>query len=132
MVINYNITSHCFFERFVCNNQSNAIWRLCSTHHCIILLFGLGLVEDNFLLIVDTNNGTIHQLDLSDESVWQLPLSKMNYPVAVQFNPTDRKVYWTELRENIIRSAYLNGTDEKTISTLHRGNVFSNVVIYDI
>ncbi|KAK2161572.1 hypothetical protein NP493_1573g00011 [Ridgeia piscesae] len=133
MVINYNVTSNCSFLQVlwaIINRQTaNAIWRLYGKHHCISLLLGLGLVEDNFLLVVDTNNGTIHQLDLSDESIWQLPLSEMNYPVAVQFNPTDRKVYWTELRENIIKSSYLNGTDEKTISTLHRGSFLVGLAI---
>ena len=89
-----------------------------------MVCFLLGLVEDNFLLVVDTNNKSIHQIDLAGGSIWKIPLAEeMNYPVGVAFNPTDTKLYWTDLRGDVIKRSNLNGTDEETITSLHIGDV---------
>ena len=87
------------------------------------MLLAVGLVEDNFVLVVDTNNKVIRQIDLSDETVWTIPSLEMNYPVGIDFNPTDRKVYWTDLRGDVIKRANLNGTPEEIVSSLHSGEV---------
>ena len=88
----------------------------------------LGLVNDNFVLVVDTNNKAIRQIDLTNESVWTIPLPEMNYPVAIDFNPTDRKVYWTDLRGDVIKKANLDGTSEEIVSSLHSGDVDGRLV----
>ena len=87
------------------------------------MLLPVGLVEDNFVLVVDTNNKAIRQIDLSTESVWTIPSLEMNYPVGIDFNPTDRKVYWTDLRGDAIKRVNLNGTSEEIVSSLHSGEM---------
>ena len=87
------------------------------------MLLAVGLVEDNFVLVVDTNNKAIRQIDLSNESVWTIPLPEMNYPVGIDFNPTDKKVYWTDLRGDVIKRSNLDGTSEEIVKSLHSGDV---------
>ena len=75
------------------------------------------------MLVVDTNNKAIRQIDLSNESVWTIPLPEMNYPVGIDFNPTDKKVYWTDLRGDVIKRSNLDGTSEEIVTSLHSGEM---------
>ncbi|KAK2161567.1 hypothetical protein NP493_1573g00015, partial [Ridgeia piscesae] len=89
----------------------------------------VSLVEDNFVLVVDTNNKAIRQIDLSNESVWTIPLPEMNYPVGIDFNPTDKKVYWTDLRGDVIKRSNLDGTSEEIVTSLHSGSYLFGLAI---
>lgn len=94
-----------------------------------MFFFLLGLVEDNFLVVVNTKDKSIYQIDLSEGSTWKIPLTEMNYPVSVAYNPVDMRVYWTDVRDDIAKRSYLNGTKEEVIALLHGGDVDFHVVL---
>jgi len=88
-----------------------------------MFVFLQGLVEDNFLVVVDTDDKSLYQIDLSDGTSWKLPLTEMVYPVGVAYNPVDARVYWTDVRADNIKRTYLNGTEEEVVAILSSGNI---------
>ena len=88
-----------------------------------MFVFLQGLVEDNFLVVVDTDDKSLYQIDLSDGSSWKLPLTEMVYPVAVAYNPVDARVYWTDVNANVMKRTYLNGTEEEVVAILSSGDI---------
>ncbi|KAL8624654.1 hypothetical protein ACOMHN_045189 [Nucella lapillus] len=59
-----------------------------------------------------------------------LPIPGLYNPVALEFDPRQRRVYWSDQGIGEIRSAFLNGTDWKTEYT-HTGDDFSAVLALD-
>ncbi|KAK2161571.1 hypothetical protein NP493_1573g00022 [Ridgeia piscesae] len=53
----------------------------------------------------------------------------MNYPVGIDFNPTDKKVYWTDLRGDVIKRSNLDGTSEEIVKSLHSGSYLFGLAI---
>ena len=81
------------------------------------------MVEDNFLIVVNSDDKSLYQIDLSDGSSWKLPLTEMVYPVAVAYNPVDARVYWTDVSADHIKRSFLNGTEEEVVAILSSGDV---------
>ena len=71
------------------------------------------MVEDNFLLIADYYNG-IFQLDLETESVHRLEIDTY-YALAVDYDHTTGRVYWSDIYTNTINSALLDGSDSEVV-----------------
>ena len=88
-----------------------------------MFVFLQGLVEDNFLVVVNTDDKSLYQIDLSDGTSWKLPLTEMVYPVGVAYNPVDARVYWTDVRADNIKRTYLNGTEEEVVAILSSGDI---------
>ena len=104
----------------------------CAVFAPTMFFFLLGLVEDNFLVVADTDDKSLYQIDLSDGSSWKIPVTEMNYPVAVAYNHVDTRVYWIDVRDEIVKRSFLNGTGEEIISVLHTGDVvvlFSSYIV---
>jgi len=79
------------------------------------------LAQDNFLLIADSRENGIFQIDLAARSAWKIPLSLQNNPIAVTYDPLDSKIYWTDVQDKFIKRANLNGTAEEVVNSLHPG-----------
>ena len=78
-------------------------------------------MSDNFLLVSDPFRQTLHQLNVADESVWQMNLTRKKI-IYVSYDPIEMKVYWSENRG--IQRANLNGTGEENITPRKRGNSY--------
>ena len=50
-----------------------------------------------------------------------VPLSNHDNPIAIDYDPVDARIYWTDVGTKRIRSATLAGTDEKTVRQLSSG-----------
>ena len=70
-------------------------------------------------------DGIIIATDLINASLWtgpadtleltRIPLDDVLVPVAVDYDPVEQKVYWTDVRRRTISRAYLNGTDQEVV-----------------
>ena len=80
------------------------------------------VVHDNFLLFVDGPQGKLFQMALNGTTVLELPVSsKPQNPVAVDFDPLTRTVYWTDIESRTVRRAALNGSNQETFLQLQPG-----------
>ena len=90
----------------------------------IVVLLVPGMVQDNFLLITDSKEGGLFQVDISAETAWKIPVSHQSNPITVAFDPTDSKIYWTDVEAKVIKRCNLNGTDEELVKSLHPSKLF--------
>lgn len=80
------------------------------------------VVYDNFLLFVDGPQGKLFQMALNGTTVLELPVSsKPQNPVAVDFDPLTRTVYWTDIESRTVRRATLNGSHQEIFLQLQPG-----------
>jgi len=80
------------------------------------------VVHDNFLLFVDGPQGKLFQMALNGTAVLELPASsKPQNPVAVDFDPVTKSVYWTDIESRTIRRAALNGSNKEIFLQLQSG-----------
>ena len=86
-------------------------------------------MHDNFLLVADSVNHGLFQIDLSGATVWRIPLSFLVYPVAVAYDPLDSKVYWTDGLEKRIKRSNLDGTVEEVVYPLDSGTCSVNIAV---
>ena len=47
-----------------------------------------------------------------------VPLASHANPIAVDYDPVQRKVYWTDVAEKVIKCALLNGSEETVVRQL--------------
>ncbi|XP_022091370.1 low-density lipoprotein receptor-related protein 4-like [Acanthaster planci] len=94
-------------------------WSLKSFFLVLITAFRCTQAGD-FALIADTDNGTIYagrmSQDLGDLS--PLPLRGLVRPVAVDYDPVEQMVYWSDVGSQPSRKisrAHLNGTNQTTV-----------------
>ncbi|XP_025078557.1 low-density lipoprotein receptor-related protein 8-like isoform X2 [Pomacea canaliculata] len=79
-----------------------------------------GIIPKSFLLIVDSG-AAMFRLDPDVFSYTRLPIQNLQSPVAIDYDPEEDRVYWTDIRAKEIRSAFLNGTNNQLIFSLHPG-----------
>ncbi|XP_041369837.1 deleted in malignant brain tumors 1 protein-like [Gigantopelta aegis] len=84
---------------------------------------------NNFLLFTDTRKKQIYRMDVSTFSYVQVPLTNHDNPIAIDYDPVDARIYWTDVGLRRIRSASLSGTDEKTVRQLSSGAVPDGIAI---
>ena len=54
-------------------------------------------------------------LDTPDHTDVVLPLRHIKHAIAVDFDPIDKKIYWTDDDVHVIRRAFLNGSQQENI-----------------
>ena len=76
------------------------------------------LSSDKFLLFAGSHSGKIYKIPLAVPgrpcSALEIE-SKIVYPIAVDYDPSERKVYWTDGRLKAIVRAFLNGSSVEVI-----------------
>ena len=90
------------------------------------------MVQDNFLIVTDSRLKAIFQIDLIAGSAWKIPLPRLNSPIAVVFDPVESKIYWTDVRDKVIKRSNLDGTQEQVVKTLHRRKYFTEMGLYQV
>ena len=91
-------------------------------------LFSVGAPPDNFLLFTDTRLSGIFRMDLTSNSYVQIPLSRNDNPISIDYDPVDGRIYWTDVGLKQIRSATIDGNSEKTVRILGSGKYLTFVV----
>lgn len=69
------------------------------------------------LLIVQRNELSMISLDSPDYTNFVLPLTGIKHAIAIDFDPIDEMLYWTDEQAHAIRRAYLNGTGQEDVLT---------------
>ncbi|KAK7483333.1 hypothetical protein BaRGS_00025393, partial [Batillaria attramentaria] len=75
-----------------------------------------GVVPQNFLLVADDFSGSLYRIDIKTGTNILIPL-RLHRPFAVDFDPLEERIYWTNAALGEIRSAYLNGSDQSVVWT---------------
>ena len=84
----------------------------------------VGFVQDNFLLIADSESHILLQVDLTRGTGWKIPGSYKKSPYAVAYDPRHSKVYWTDTLDKVIKKSNLNGTQEEVVRLLDTRRCF--------
>ena len=63
-------------------------------------------------------NGNIQTGLIETLEFEQIPLENISRPVAVDYDPIEGKVYWTDVVHKTINRAYVNGTGQEIIVQL--------------
>jgi len=71
------------------------------------------------LLVTDSNEHGVLQIDLSAGNVWKVPLSQQSNPIALAYDPLHSKIYWTDVQDKLIKRSNLDGTNEESVNSLH-------------
>ena len=79
------------------------------------------MVQDNFLLVTDSFSHGLFQVDLSTGSGLKIPLSQHTNPIAIAYDPMYSKIYWTDVKDKVIKRSNLDGTVEEVVKSLHKG-----------
>ncbi|KAJ8675255.1 hypothetical protein QAD02_011041 [Eretmocerus hayati] len=69
------------------------------------------------LLIVQRNEISMISLDSPDYTNFVLPLTGIKHAIAIDFDPIDEMLYWTDEQAHAIRRAYLNGSGQHDVVT---------------
>lgn len=76
------------------------------------------LVSNNFALVTDSYEKTIFQVDLSSDShnFTAIALEGLKNPIAVDYDPVDSKIYFTDVIAKRVVRANLDGTEMEDLA----------------
>ncbi|KAL4219354.1 scavenger receptor [Mactra antiquata] len=86
-------------------------------------------LPDNFVLFTDTTNSSIFRMDLRTQSYVQVPLSHSDNPFAIDYDPVEGRIYWTDVGLKQIRTASINGNMESTVRILPNNSVPDGIAV---
>ena len=88
------------------------------------------LLEDEFLLFVDTSTDTIYQVDKNGNNLFkiELPASvRLATPRGLHYDPLEKKIYIADNEARRIVRCNLNGTDAETLFYLPAGKMLNGI-----
>ncbi|XP_076455166.1 scavenger receptor cysteine-rich domain-containing protein DMBT1-like [Babylonia areolata] len=71
-----------------------------------------------FILFTDSQNQSIIRMDLNSFSFITIPIRGHQNPVAIDYDPVDQRIFWTDVAAKEIRSASLDGSNNATVRKL--------------
>ena len=69
------------------------------------------LLKDNFFLLADDYRFQLYQADVTLTSIKAIKTPPTDRPIALDYDFREDRVYWSDFRENILKRAFLNGSD---------------------
>eukprot|EP00057_Strongylocentrotus_purpuratus_P024971 XP_011679445.1 PREDICTED: low-density lipoprotein receptor-related protein 5-like [Strongylocentrotus purpuratus] len=82
---------------------------------CITVIIIIIIMTDSIVFVTDLDEGAIFMATTTNLTFTKLPLTGLQTPVAVDYDPVDGIVYWTDSSNRSINSARINGTNQKTV-----------------
>ncbi|XP_066267550.1 uncharacterized protein [Branchiostoma lanceolatum] len=82
--------------------------------------------EDGFILVADSGLQAIFQINLTTGSEVELPLGSMSAPFALNYDPANDDVYWTDATEKKIMRGSRNGDN---VEVLVEGNIVDGLAL---
>ena len=76
--------------------------------------------EDNVLIVTDWTHNKIYFVSLVSNDTRAFDIESGGTPNDVVYNPVEKTVIWVDTKDNMIHSAFLNGSNHKTI--INEGN----------
>lgn len=82
----------------------------------IFFLFVLGTVK-NVIMVADSFYDEIYlsTLDSSDTTIVPLPVQNLTYPIGVDFDPFNNRIYWTDYSLGTVKRSLIDGSNQETI-----------------
>nr|KAG5696830.1 hypothetical protein BaRGS_030954 [Batillaria attramentaria] len=87
-----------------------------------------GVLKDEFFLITSSSR-LIFRMDLETTSNIVIPGLNLLNPIAVDYDPVEGRMYWTDVAYKHIASAFLNGSDQKVIKNLGSAAVPDGIAV---
>lgn len=77
----------------------------------------------NFILSTDTTMQEIYRMDMETGSYSAIPNQNIFNPIAIDFDPQSRKVFYSDVKLAQIRTSNIDGTGMKVIQQLNYGKL---------
>ncbi|OWF45722.1 low-density lipoprotein receptor-related protein 4-like [Mizuhopecten yessoensis] len=75
--------------------------------------------QDNFILLVDTGvGGLIFRMDIDTQSFTPIPMNPLYTPSALDYDPTDGRIYFVDPTLRQLLSVHFSGTDIRELKQL--------------
>ena len=71
--------------------------------------------EDDVLIVTDWTHNKIYFVSLVSDETRAFDIESGGNPYAVVYNPVEKTVIWADTKDNMIHSAFLNGSNHKII-----------------
>ena len=78
-------------------------------------------MPDGFLLFTDTLKDRIFRMDLASGNYVVVPLHQSGSPVAIDYDPIDRRIYWTDAALKKIFSISIDADSQNMVKSLGSG-----------
>ena len=78
--------------------------------------------SEKFLIFAEADSGEIYKIPLKvrEKPCYPLKITKnISRPVAVDYDPTEDKIYWTDVTLKVLARAFPNGTSVELISHIN-------------
>ncbi|XP_025082123.1 low-density lipoprotein receptor-related protein 4-like [Pomacea canaliculata] len=86
--------------------------------------YSSAIIPQKFLLVTDTHNG-IHRIDIDTGSNVTIRPIGLQDPLGIDYDPVDGRVYWSDIEDETIRSANLDGSDARLVrNIIHGGSLW--------
>ncbi|XP_036362725.1 low-density lipoprotein receptor-related protein 4 isoform X3 [Octopus sinensis] len=87
------------------------------------------LATDNFLLVTDSYRKQIFQISMITGKVQALDVRDHFRPLAVDYDPVRRIIYWTDVAHKSIKKAEINGVHETLVKQLTDDSIADGLAI---
>lgn len=75
-------------------------------------------MPDGFILFTDTTTKAIYRVDLTTRSYVRIPIASHTNPVAIDYDYMRKRIYWTDVGQQMILAATLDGLSSRAIRIL--------------
>lgn len=86
----------------------------------------MGTVEEDVLLFV--RRQSINVMSLSSFKYQAVPVSGIKNAIAIDFDPLEKQIYWTDGEEQSINRVHLDGTGELFKYPLSSIDMYYNII----
>ncbi|KAL3846516.1 hypothetical protein ACJMK2_017496 [Sinanodonta woodiana] len=127
-----------------CGKDNGGCEQLCvpTSNETYICICGVGYIldenlrtcssqinQDNFILVSDSYRRQLYQIDAVDNTVHAVPLQKNYRAIALDFDPLHGKILWTDNMENVIMTAWIDGTGEAIFRKLPPDSIVDGIAV---
>ena len=87
------------------------------------------LLEEG-LVFIDNIQDTIFHMDPADETISAIPITGLRRPIAIDIDPEEGLMFWTDVSSKTIQRCTIYGTDNVLISNLAPGTTSDDLQIF--
>lgn len=77
-----------------------------------------------FMLVTTSTPNAIKRIDINTQDTFVIPMDRSQNrqnPMAVDYDPPNARIYWTDIKRGAIRSANLDGSDVMVVCQFNPG-----------
>ncbi|XP_064614875.1 low-density lipoprotein receptor-related protein 6-like isoform X2 [Liolophura sinensis] len=87
------------------------------------------VLEDNYLVVTDAYQKQIYQVGAVSNRFNAIHVSIHYRPIAVDLDPVDKKVYWSDITSKVIKRVNLDGTYEEVVAVLSMKSIPDGIAV---